>query len=56
MDGDAGAQAEKLYTEAVHETPPNRNKLDRLVDLLCDHPRLLYDSFFAKAHEAAGIA
>ncbi|KAJ2482874.1 hypothetical protein IWW56_000715 [Coemansia sp. RSA 2131] len=56
MDGDAGAQAEKLYTEAVHETPPNRNKLDRLVDVLCDHPRLLYDSFFAKAHEAAGIA
>ncbi|KAJ2777584.1 hypothetical protein H4R18_005074, partial [Coemansia javaensis] len=49
------AAAEKLYSEAVHETPPNRTKLDELVDLLCANPRLLYDGFFKKAHEAASI-
>ncbi|KAJ2312680.1 hypothetical protein IWW52_004787, partial [Coemansia sp. RSA 2704] len=48
-------QAEALYSEAVHETPPNRTKLDNLVDLLCDHPQLLYKTFFTKAHEAASI-
>ncbi|KAJ1851929.1 hypothetical protein GGH12_002522 [Coemansia sp. RSA 1822] len=56
MNNNAGTQAEQLYTEAVHETPPNRNKLDRLVDLLCDHPQLIYDTFFAKAHKAAEVA
>ncbi|KAJ2500924.1 hypothetical protein GGH96_002338 [Coemansia sp. RSA 1972] len=56
MNRNAGAQAEQLYSEAVYETPPNRNKLDRLVDLLCGHPRLIYDTFFAKAHKAAELA
>ncbi|KAJ2278762.1 hypothetical protein J3F81_000311 [Coemansia sp. RSA 371] len=56
MNRNAGAQAEQLYSEAVQETPPDRNKLDRLVDLLCDHPQLIYDTFFAKAHKAAEIA
>ncbi|KAJ2851924.1 hypothetical protein IWW36_000697 [Coemansia brasiliensis] len=48
-------KADALYSEAVHETPPNRTKLDHLVDLLCDHPQLLYESFFDKGHEAASI-
>ncbi|KAJ2821563.1 hypothetical protein IWW50_004588, partial [Coemansia erecta] len=56
MEEDAGTRAERLYNEAVHETPPNRNQLDKLVDLLCSHPQLLYDAFFAKGLEAAGMA
>ncbi|KAI9481819.1 hypothetical protein BX667DRAFT_3742 [Coemansia mojavensis] len=48
-------KADGLYSEAVHETPPNRTKLDHLVDLLCDHPQLLYEKFFDKGHEAASI-
>ncbi|KAJ2762216.1 hypothetical protein IWQ56_005093, partial [Coemansia nantahalensis] len=49
------AAAEKLYNDAVNETPPNRTKLDELVDVLCASPWLLYDGFFKKAVEAASI-
>ncbi|KAJ2081958.1 hypothetical protein H4R24_001937 [Coemansia sp. RSA 988] len=54
MQGLVG-QAEQLYNEAVSETPPNRTKLDKLVDFLCANPPLLYNGFFAKALEAASI-
>ncbi|KAJ2619804.1 hypothetical protein GGI25_005239 [Coemansia spiralis] len=46
-------KANELYNQAVHETPPNRIKLDHLADLLCTNPQLLYSGFFEKGHEAA---
>ncbi|KAJ2161738.1 hypothetical protein GGF46_001242 [Coemansia sp. RSA 552] len=48
--------AMRLYNEAVHETPPNRTKLDNLLDSLCAEPQLLYDGFFNKGHDAASMA
>ncbi|KAJ2718987.1 hypothetical protein GGI07_005479 [Coemansia sp. Benny D115] len=45
--------AQKLYTEAVSEVPPNRTTLDHLVDYLRDTPELLYSAMFDTAYEAA---
>ncbi|KAJ2881679.1 hypothetical protein H4R27_003923 [Coemansia aciculifera] len=52
-DDQALSQATELYTKAVQDTPPNRTLFDNLVDLIHERPRLLYDGFFDKGHEAA---
>lgn len=47
-------RAKSLYHEAVKETPPNRIKLDNLLDLLRAQPFILYAGMFDTAIEAAG--
>ncbi|KAJ1720730.1 hypothetical protein LPJ53_004674 [Coemansia erecta] len=47
------ARARELYSQAVHEVPPNRSMLDKLADYLRVNPHLLYGSMFTDAYDAA---
>ncbi|KAJ1842188.1 hypothetical protein LPJ57_010086, partial [Coemansia sp. RSA 486] len=47
------AEANNLYTQAVHEVPPNRTTLDSLVNYLRRNPSLYYSSLFTTAYDAA---
>ncbi|KAJ2696585.1 hypothetical protein FB645_006161 [Coemansia sp. IMI 203386] len=47
------AEANNLYTQAVHEVPPNRTTLDNLVNYLRRNPSLYYSPLFTTAYDAA---
>ncbi|KAJ2787512.1 hypothetical protein GGI15_000643 [Coemansia interrupta] len=46
------ARAKELYSQAVHEVPPNRTTLDKLADYLRANPHMLYGGMFTDAYDA----